>query len=398
MSKSNIEKFFFLHVLAFALLFSCSLVSAGHPNGTFDVTNATFNNFFISSDMVISESAPTNLVGDAFEVKPQLLSASFHPRNVTFNYEFIKAHEYHDFKVQMISYHFNKLPDSELIGTAFGVVPQVFRDGWHQRNNTFKTEWVNKGGNTLGIFNLLPSNQTGDASEVVPELLSASFHQKNNTFYVEYNQDDVEAEFNAEPSSSVLEDPPVRRPQALSSGFHNRNTTFKSEFLKFELSEKSSGVQKEVFVKDEFGQLLQDVQIDVFDANGSFESQHFTDENGYVLIEFIYHDAEYTIDVFKVLYKSNEIILVPTTYDTLNISMQSVSNNLWVNYNWAYVMPITISPQKDVVSCKANEKIDLNAEMIELGSNAVYPDGYSIRVIEVDASGNIIAEANTNVK
>ena len=70
---------------------------------------------------------------------------------------------------------------------------------------------------------------------------------------------------------------------------------------------------------------------------------------------------------------------------------------MWVNDNWSYVIPLSISPQKDVAECKVNESIDLKAEMVKLGSLASYADGYSVRVIEVDSTGNIISEANANV-
>ncbi|MCK4883625.1 MAG: VCBS repeat-containing protein, partial [Candidatus Diapherotrites archaeon] len=66
-------------------------------------------------------------------------------------------------------------------GNGSEVTSQFFVDGWHQRNNTFLTQWVNP------VYLMLPTNEVGDAIEVTPQVLETGWHQKNNTFFSEFN-------------------------------------------------------------------------------------------------------------------------------------------------------------------------------------------------------------------
>ena len=303
MSKGSSRKYFFRYFIAFAFLFCFPLVLAGSPAGTFDVTDASFNNFFQPSSLILHDSPSFEVAGDAFGVPDQTLLVGWHARNTSFSHEFIQSHNFRDFKFQSLSLFFAHQPPSEVTGTALEAEVQFLGVGWHQRNNSFFTEWLNRG--DLGTFNVLPSSSlTGDAGEVLPQVLKESFHQRNNSFYLDFTQQQGRAVFNITPGPEVTGDASAVYPQSLSGGFHSRNTSFKIEFPKFDLTEIIAGVQKEVFVKDELNQPFKDVQIDIFDANGSLESQHFTDEDGYAVIEFRYPDAEYTLRAFKVLYNT----------------------------------------------------------------------------------------------
>ena len=231
----------------------------------------------------------------------------------------------------------------------------------------------------------------GDASFVEDQfIVGGTYHQRSNNFNNLFVVGSVPlVEFVGD--ASFVED------QFIVGGtYHQRSNNFNNRFL-IEFSSKITDVKKDIFVKSELNNPLQGVQIDVYDSENILESQHITDKDGYANVEFKNSESEHSLQIFKILYQTVEVISAPNDNNTTEIEMNRISSNIWLNENWDFVIPVNITPL-NTGKCVISESINFDQNIADLGSaEKIYADRCSMKVIEVDSSGNLIEEVNSRV-